>query len=68
MITGQAKRIACPFTGKPLNPNIPTAKVYGVDVGFCCRACQQTVAGADQLTRLDLVFGDAFSTGFAVKK
>jgi YHS domain-containing protein len=68
VVTGQARQVACPFTGKPLNPNIPTEKVYALDVGFCCRACQQTVAGADMLTRLDLVFGDAFKTGYVIDK
>ena len=68
VVTGQAREVACPFTGKPLNPNIPTVRVYGLDVGFCCRACQQTAAGVDMLTRLDLIFGDAFKTGYAIEK
>jgi YHS domain-containing protein len=68
VVTGQAHQIACPFTGRPINPQIAPMKVCGLDIGFCCRACQQTVARADEATRFDLVFGDAFRTGFAVNK
>jgi YHS domain-containing protein len=67
-VTRQAKQVACPFTGKALNPNIPSVKVGVLDIKFCCRACQQTVAKADPETRMDLVFGDAFATGFVVAK
>ena len=67
-VTGQARQVACPFTGKALNPNIPSVKVGVLDIKFCCRACQQTVAKADPETRMDLVFGDAFATGFVVAK
>jgi YHS domain-containing protein len=66
--TGQAKQVACPFTGKPLNANIPSIKVGVIDVGFCCTACRQTVADADPEARFRLVFGDAFAKGFAVGK
>ena len=68
VVTGQAREVACPFTGKPLNPNVPTVRVYGLDVGFCCHACHQTAANADMLTRLDLIFGDAFRTGYVIDK
>jgi YHS domain-containing protein len=65
-MSGQARQIACPFTGKPLNPSIATVAVGGLNVGFCCRACQQTAARADEETRLDLIFGNAFRTGYAI--
>ena len=68
LASGQARQVACPFTGKPLNSQIPTVRVAGADIGFCCRACQQTVTRADRQTRFDLIFGDAFRTGFAVQK
>ena len=68
-VTGQARQAACPFTGKPMNPSIPTARVGVLDIGFCCHACQQTVARtADLQAKYRLVFGDAFVTGFVVEK
>ena len=51
-----------------LNASIPTIKVGVIDVGFCCTACRQTVANAEPDARFGLVFGDAFSKGFAVVK
>lgn len=66
--TGQAKQVACPFTGRELNAGIPTIKVGVIDVGFCCTACRQTVSSADPEARFRLIFGDAFSKGFAVVK
>jgi YHS domain-containing protein len=67
-ITGQARQVGCPFTGKPLNPQIAPMEVGGLSVGFCCRACQQTVAVADYQTRIELVFGDAaFGKGYVVQ-
>jgi YHS domain-containing protein len=67
-VTGQARQVACPFTGKALNPNVAAVKVGVLDVGFCCRACQQTVANADLQTQYTLVFGDAFATGYKIVK
>jgi YHS domain-containing protein len=67
-VTGQAKQVVCPFTGKALNPRIAPLDVGGLSVGFCCRQCQQTVAAADYQTRIELVFGDAFDKGFVVQR
>ena len=68
-VTGQAHLVACPFTGKPLNSSVPTVKVGVLDIGFCCHACQQTVARTDDIqARYRLIFGDAFATGFVVDK
>jgi YHS domain-containing protein len=68
-VTGQARQVACPFTGKAVNSSVPTAKVGVLDIGFCCHACQQTVArAADIQAKYRLVFGDAFATGFVVEK
>jgi YHS domain-containing protein len=67
VVTGQAREVACPFTGKPLNPRIAPMEVGGLSIGFCCRACQQTVSVADYQTRIELVFSDAaFNKGFVV--
>lgn len=68
-VTGQTRQVACPFTGKPLNPRIASMEVGGLSVGFCCRACQQTVAVADYQTRIELVFSDAsFRKGFVIQR
>lgn len=66
-VTGQTRQVACPFTGKALNPRIAPMEVGGLSISFCCRACQQTVSVADYQTRIELVFSDAaFGKGFVV--
>jgi YHS domain-containing protein len=67
-LTGQARQVNCPFTGKPVNPAFERVKVGALDIGFCCRACQQTLAQADAQTRLDLAFGDNFGRAFVLVK
>jgi hypothetical protein len=60
--TGQLTQVACPFTGKPLNPET-AIDVGGVKVSFCCKNCEakaQKVTGDEQIS---LVFKDV-SKGF----
>jgi len=66
--TKQYKQKACPLSGGEINPE-KTAKVGGVEVGFCCGNCQGKVAGAEGDAQVDLVFGDAaFKKGFELVK
>jgi len=68
VITGQAKQVNCPFTGKPISPKIAPERVSEVVVKFCCVGCKNTVARAkDPKERLRLVFGEPFDTAFVVK-
>jgi YHS domain-containing protein len=43
--TNQLKEVACPFTGKPLNPET-AIDVGGVKVAFCCKDCMAKAAKA----------------------
>ena len=64
--TGQAKQVACPMTGKALNPDAKT-KVGAVEVGFCCEGCLGKVTAAKEEDKPALVFSDkAFEKGFKV--
>lgn len=63
-VTGQAKQIACPLTGEPLDSEV-TAKVRGSEVAFCCQHCSEAVKDAEKDKQIDMVFGDAaFEKGF----
>jgi YHS domain-containing protein len=66
-VTGQAKQIACPLAGEPVDAKI-TAKVHDATVAFCCAHCREAVeAAADDDARLELLFNDeAFAKGFKV--
>ena len=55
--TGQLKQIACPLTGKPVNPATET-DVQGVKVSFCCNNCKGKVAAASGEQQLQIVFGN----------
>lgn len=69
VITEQAQQVSCPFTGRPINPNIATEMVAQVSIRFCCTGCKNTVARTtDPKDRFTLVFGAPFDTGFVVKK
>lgn len=65
--TSQAKQIACPISGRDVNPDM-MAEVEGVEVRFCCAGCKGKVekaASADE--KRELVFSDkAFEKGFKV--
>ncbi|QDU27538.1 hypothetical protein ETAA8_26260 [Anatilimnocola aggregata] len=64
--TNQAKQIACPLSGKDLNPDTKVT-VNGVDVTFCCNNCKGAVEGSKD--QLEMAFGDkAFDKGFKVTK
>jgi hypothetical protein len=60
--TGQLKQVACPFTGKPLNPET-AIDVGGVKVAFCCKDCQAKAQNAKGDDQISLVFKDV-SKGF----
>ena len=68
-LTGQYVQKGCPFSGGKVADGV-TAKVGGVEVGFCCGNCQGKVSGAaDLAAKADLVFTDkAFAKGFEKKK
>jgi YHS domain-containing protein len=64
----QAKLVACPITGKKLNPETKIT-VAGTPVCFCCNGCKGKVTKAEGDAQLELVFGDkAFEKGFEVVK
>ena len=60
--TAQGVQVACPLTGKPVNPEKST-EVAGVKVAFCCDGCKGKAEKADDA--LAMLFGDfdkAFTT------
>lgn len=66
--TGQAEQIACPITGREVQPG-RTVDVDGIEVSFCCVGCQGRVARAKGDVRSYLVFSEnAFAKGFKVGK
>ena len=66
--TGQAKQTKCPFSGKPLNPDIKV-KIGEIDVGFCCNSCKASASKLKGDDQMAAVFADApFKKGFEVKK
>jgi YHS domain-containing protein len=67
-VTGQAKEVKCPLTGKALNP-ATAIDVNGVKVSLCCNNCKGKVQKAAAADQLELIFSDkAFAKGFEVKK
>jgi YHS domain-containing protein len=64
--TNQLKEVACPFTGKPLNPET-AIDVGGVKVAFCCKDCMAKAAKAKGDEQVSLVFKDV-SKGFKLAK
>ena len=68
-LTGQYVQKGCPFSGGKVADGV-TAKVGGVEVGFCCKNCQGKVNGAADLAgKADLVFtAKAFAKGFEKKE
>ena len=66
--SGQAKQVACPFSGKTLDP-ATTVNVAGVKVQFCCGKCKAKVAAAKTDKQIQLVFeSKAFDKAFKVGK
>jgi len=60
--TGQLEQVACPLTGKPINP-ATAVDVSGVKVAFCCNGCKGKVEKASGDEQIDMVFKDT-SKGF----
>ena len=68
VVTGQAKQVNCPFTGKVLNPDT-AIEVSGAKVAFCCNNCKGKAARYTGEEQFNLIFGDnAFEKGFKVEK
>jgi YHS domain-containing protein len=66
--TGQAKQVACPYSGKDIAEGT-AVKVGGVDVSFCCNNCKGKTEKASADEAVELVFNDkAFEKGFKVGK
>ncbi len=64
--TGQAKQVACPIAGRPVNA-ATAIEVAGVKVAFCCNGCKGKATKAKGDAQLTLVFSDkAFKKGFKV--
>lgn len=65
--TGQAKQVACPISGRDVNPDM-MAELEGVKVQFCCAGCKGKVEkAASSDAKRELVFSDkAFEKGFKV--
>jgi YHS domain-containing protein len=65
-VTGQAKQIACPMTGEPIDSQV-TTKVDGSTVAFCCQHCRESLDGANDAKKVEMLFNDeAFAKGFKV--
>jgi len=64
--TEQLKQVACPFTGKKLNPET-AIDVGSVKVAFCCDDCKAKAEKAKDDERVALVFKDP-SKGFKPAK
>jgi YHS domain-containing protein len=63
--TGQAKQVACPYTGKDVAAGTEV-KVGGVSVGFCCDMCKGKTEKAGDAA-VEMVFNDkSFEKGFKV--
>ncbi len=65
--TGQYEQIKCPLTGDAFVPRIKT-KVSGVDVCFSSTDALKKVKRASADERTELVFGEGFDKGFAMKQ
>jgi len=68
--TGQLKQVACPLTGKDVNPDA-SVEVAGVKVGLCCMNCKGKVTKATGDEQINLVFKDTkkgFKPAKEVKK
>jgi YHS domain-containing protein len=68
VVTGQAKEVHCPLTGRDLDP-ATAIEIAGVKVAFCCNNCKGKVAAAKAEEQLKLAFSDqAFKKGFEIPK
>jgi YHS domain-containing protein len=66
VVTGQYVQNRCPFSGQPFDENL-TAKVGGVEIGFCNENCLRKIESASDLNAKSvLVFSEsAFKRAFA---
>jgi YHS domain-containing protein len=55
--TDQLEEVACPLTGKPLNPEA-TVDINGVKVAFCCNGCKGKIAKMTPEEQVTTVFTD----------
>jgi YHS domain-containing protein len=55
--TGQIVEVACPLTGKPLNPEA-SVDINGVKVAFCCNGCKGKIAKMTPEEQVDAVFAN----------
>jgi opacity protein-like surface antigen len=66
VLTGQAKQVACPLTGKDLADGTQV-KVGGAEVSFCCDKCKGAIEKATADEAVEKVFNDkAFDKAFKV--
>lgn len=65
--TGQYEQTKCPLTGDAFVPRIKT-KVCGIDICFSSTDSLKMVKRATADERTELVFGDGFDKGFAMKQ
>lgn len=63
--TGQAVQVACPMSGKKLNPEM-TADLVGQKVGFCCAGCKKKFAAAEDKVAC-VLSPAAFAKGFTTQ-
>jgi YHS domain-containing protein len=64
--TGQAKQVACPFSGEATDSSTKI-KVAGAEVCFCCDMCKAKAEESKE--QIALIFSDkAFDKGFKVGK
>jgi YHS domain-containing protein len=63
--TKQAVQVACPMTGKPVDPKW-SVNVEGTKVSFCCKKCCAAAAKAKGAEQLTLVFAN-FDKGFTTQ-
>ncbi len=63
--TGQMIQVACPFTGRKVNPDA-TVELGSAKVSFCCNNCKGKFDKTADEEKLALVFGD-ISKGFTLQ-
>jgi YHS domain-containing protein len=70
LATGQIEQVACPLSGRKVNPEKKT-EVAGLEIAFCCENCQGKIAKTEkEEEKIALVFKDSIkdSKAFKLKK
>jgi len=62
--TGAMKQVACPYSGKAVNPE-SIVEIDGVKVGFCCNNCKGKTEKAED--KVALAFGGDLAKGFTAQ-